>query len=120
MGFEWLPKKNYKQHYICLECKKGFKKPSFKDIKNVKSSDFSNLMKDYYALKNRNDILIWVKEAYNNLKVICPNCKNNMIKVHYDFEVPSMKDNKSWKRLQKTLASKLIKKYQDKIKPLRH
>ena len=110
MGFEWLPKKNYKRHYICLQCQKGFKRPSKKDMKNAELPDFSNLMNDFYASEEQN-IIKYIKAAHNKLKVTCPNCKDDMLQVHYDFEVPKQRDSKSWKTLQETLADKLIINY---------
>ncbi len=34
-----------------------------------------------------------------------------MLQVHYNFEVPPQRDNKSWKNLQKTLSSKIVISY---------
>ena len=111
MGFEWLPSKNYKRHYICLKCQKGFKRPSKKDMKNPTSEDFSDLMKDYYLYSRQQDIVKYIKAKYQEITVVCPNCQNKMLQVHYDFEVPRQRDDKSWKILPKRLSSKTILKY---------
>jgi len=107
MGFEWLPTKNYKRHYICLACQKGFKRPSEKDLKHAESSDLSNLMPDYYAARSEQDLVTYITEAHQKLKAVCPNCQAPMLQVHYDFEVPSIRDDTAWKMLRKTLSSKM-------------
>jgi len=101
MGFEWLPGKNYKRHFICLECQKGFKRASEKDLKNKKSIDLFGLMDKYYSSDSTIDIIKFIEKEHGKLKVTCPNCRNEMIQVHYDFEIPSHRDNKSWKTLKK-------------------
>lgn len=111
MGFDWLPAKNYKRHYICLECKKGFKRPSKKDMKNPVDSDLSNLMEDYYSSENTQDIVQYITEAYQKLNVVCPNCSNPMLQVHYNFEVSPQRDYKAWKKLRENLSSKTTISY---------
>jgi hypothetical protein len=105
MGFEWLPAKNYKRHYICLKCQKGFKRASKEDMKHPVNDDFSNLMNDYYAATSQTAIVTYINAAYEKIKVSCPQCKNEMKQVHYDFEVPSLRDTKSWKHLRATLQT---------------
>ncbi len=112
MGFEWIPLKNYKRHYICLKCQKGFKRASEEDRKHSKSKDLSNLMNEYYASGSQQDIVKFINASYQKMKVVCPNCRNFMLQVHYDFEVPSQRDNKSWKRLNRTMSSKTILNYE--------
>ena len=106
MGFDWLSPKNYKRHYICLKCQKGFKRPSKQDMKYSKSTDFSNLMNEYYTSDTKQDIVKYIDARFETLKVICPNCRNKMLQVHYNFEVPPQRDNKSWKNLRETMSSK--------------
>lgn len=106
MGFDWLSPKNYKRHYICLSCKKGFKRPSKQDMKHLHSGDFSNLMNDYYDSQNQQDIVDYINATYQKLKVVCPNCTNEMIQVHYNFEVPAQRDKKAWEMIQKEMSSK--------------
>lgn len=111
MGFDWIAAKNYKRHYICLKCQKGFKRSSKEDMKHPKSTDFSNLMNEYYESDTQQDILKYIEGRFEALKVVCPNCKNSMLQVHYNFEVPPQRDNKSWKNLQKTMSSKVVIPY---------
>ena len=111
MGFEWVPLKNYKRHYICLKCQKGFKRPSEEDMKHSKSTDFSDLMDEYYASGTQQDIVKYINVSHQKMKVVCPNCQYLMLQVHYDFEVPPQRDKKSWKTLQKTMKSKTTLKY---------
>lgn len=111
MGFEWLPLKNYKRHYICLNCQKGFKRASEEDMKEPQSIDLSNLMEDYYKGNTRQDIVNYIQAAYQKLEVICPNCQGLMLQVHYDFEVPPRRDRKSWKKIKERLSSKTILQY---------
>ena len=115
MGFEWIPIKNYKRHYICLDCQKGFKRPSEKDMKNSESTDFSNLMNEYYATEAKQDIVKYIQKTYEKIKVVCPNCQNNMLQVPYTFEVPKQQDKKSWKTIQETWSSKTIINYNSYI-----
>lgn len=77
MGFEWLTNKPYKRHYICLNCRKGFKRPSKEDIISAES-----------------------KESY---QPTCPQCQQHMIQVDYTFKVPKQRDKKAWKELEKQL-----------------
>lgn len=107
MGFDWLPAKNYKRHYICLHCQKGFKRASTKDMKNPVHDDFSNLMNVYYEATPQTDIVKYINTAYEKIKVTCPECKNAMKQVHYNFEVPSQRDTKSWKHLRETVQTQI-------------
>lgn len=111
MGFDWIVLKNYKRHYICLKCQKGFKRPSEKDMKHPKSTNFSTLMSQYYTSDMQQDIVKYIDAAHQKMKVICPNCENLMLQVHYNFEVPPQRDSKSWKKLQKTMTSEIIINY---------
>jgi len=111
MGFEWLPAKNYKRHYICLKCKKGFKRPSEADMKHSVSTDFSDLMNEYYANDIQQDIIKYIDAAYRTLKVVCPNCQNSMLQVDYNFKVPPQRDKKSWKILQERFFSSPVIHY---------
>lgn len=111
MGFEWLAPKNYKRHYICLSCQKGFKRASEKDMKVPKSVDFSTLMKDYYTSNSQEDLVKYIKTAHKELEVVCPNCQNLMLQVHYDFEVPARRDDKAWRELRNRMSSKTILRY---------
>lgn len=115
MGFDWIAAKNYKRHYICLKCQKGFKRPSKEDMKYPKSTNFSDLMTEYYASGTQQDIVKYIHAAHQKIKVICPNCQYLMLQVHYNFEVPSQRDTKSWKVLQKTMSSEIIIKYDSYI-----
>ena len=115
MGFEWLTSKNYKRHYICLKCQKGFKRPSEKDMKYTQAMDLSNLMNEYYASTTQQDIVKYIHTAHQKLKVVCPNCKNQLLQVHYDFEVPAQRATKSWKNLQKTMHPKTVLNYKTYI-----
>lgn len=106
MGFDWVAPKNYKRHYICLDCQKGFKRPSKKDMKHEESADLSDLMERYYALETRQDIIEYIDLAYQNIKAVCPNCGNHMLQVHYNFEVPPHRDDRAWKKLRSTMSDK--------------
>ena len=111
MGFDWLSPKNYKRHYICLECQKGFKRPSEKDMKHSEQFDLSNLMNEYYVSEGEQDILKYISASHKKLNVVCPNCQGQMLQVHYNFEVPPQRDKNSWKSLQKEMSSKTSIKY---------
>lgn len=115
MGFEWVPQKNYKRHFICLNCQKGFKQASEKDRKHSKSIDISDLMNEYYASETETNILNYIYTAHQKTKVVCPNCQCMMVQVHYDFEIPAQTDNKSWKTLQKEMSTKTTIKYETYI-----
>jgi len=106
MGFEWIPKKQYKRHYICLGCQKGFKRPPKEDMKHDESVDLSNLMHAYYEAGTAQDIVKHIREKHDRLQVVCPHCQHHMIHVHYDFEVPPQRDHKSWKKLRMNLQAK--------------
>lgn len=81
MGFEWLADDPYyKRHFICLPCKKGFKRASTLEIKNAQN--------------------------LQNERVNCPQCRKKMIQVPYTFEVPPKRDQKAWKQLAQQYANK--------------
>ncbi|MEZ5009538.1 MAG: hypothetical protein R2753_15440 [Chitinophagales bacterium] len=111
MGFDWVAKKNYKRHYICLNCQKGFKRAAEDDMKDAVDTNLSNLMNEYYASKAQQDIVNYIDEAYQKAKVVCPNCQSKMLQVDYNFEVPAQRDHKSWKKLQETLSPKMTPNY---------
>lgn len=111
MGFDWIPYKNYKRHYICLNCQKGFKRPSKKDMKHSVSVDLSNLMDEYYSSEVEQDILEYINAAHQKRRVVCPNCEHQLLQVHYNFEVPPRRDNKSWKALKERMSFKLLPQY---------
>lgn len=111
MGFEWIASKNYKRHFICLKCQKGFKRPSEEDMKHSESANFSSLMNDYYTSGVHQDIVKYIKAAHEKVTVICPNCQNKMLQVQYDFEVPPQRDTKSWKSIRKSMQSKTVIDY---------
>ena len=115
MGFDWLVHKNYKRHYICLKCQKGFKRPSEEDMKHSNATDLSNLMNEYYASGTEQDIVKYIYAAHQKMNVVCPNCQGLMLQVHYNFEVPPQRDNKSWKTLQKTMSSEIEINYDNHI-----
>jgi DNA-directed RNA polymerase subunit RPC12/RpoP len=115
MGFEWIASKNYKRHYICLKCQKGFKRPSQEDMKHSDATDLSDLMTKYYASDTLQDIVKYICVAHQKLKVACPNCQFQLLQVHYDFEVPRQRDTKSWKNLQKTMSTKILINYETYI-----
>lgn len=104
MGFEWIALKNYKRHYVCLDCQKGFKRASQKDMKNPVSSDLSDLMERYYVSHTDEDILDFINASYQKIKAVCPQCRESMIQVSYDFEVPKQRDTKAWKEVRKRLS----------------
>ena len=79
------------------------------------AADLSDLMSDYYASDSQQDIVKYINTAYQKLKVICPNCQNSMLQVHYDFEVPAQRDNKSWKLIQKRMFPKTVLDYRTYI-----
>ncbi len=106
MGFDWIPSKNYKRHYICLNCKKGFKKPAITDVKHAKYTDYSSLMDTYYRASLDRDIIRYIQDAIIKAKVVCPNCGGNMLQVDYNFKVPAQRDIKYWNKLEKSLTAK--------------
>jgi len=111
MGFEWLSIKNYKKHYICLKCQKGFKRASKQDMKHPKPEDLSKIMEEYYSSDNQQGIVQYIDSRYQELKVICPHCQNKMLQMHYDFEVPRQRDTKSWQALRERLSSQTLINY---------
>ncbi|WP_156112408.1 hypothetical protein [Lacinutrix jangbogonensis] len=80
-------------------------------MKHTKSIDFSGLMEEYYASGTQQDIIKYINKAFQEIRVVCPNCKNQMLQVHYDFEVPAQHDLKSWKNLQENMSSKTVIQY---------
>lgn len=117
MGFEWLPAKNYKRHYICLDCQKGYKRPSKEDMKEEEKGTVPhNLMELYYASDRKEDILQYIHATYQNHKVPCPQCQQPMLEVSYVFKVPKQRDNKTWKELKTYFGNKAKPNYERYIK----
>lgn len=115
MGFDWINPKNYKTHYICLDCQKGFKRSNSKELKHQPNTDFSSLMEDFYEQASEQDIIAYIQKAYDTLKVKCPNCSNQMVEMHYNFEVPPQRDNKAWKEIRLRYANKLLIPFENYI-----
>lgn len=117
MGFEWLPVKNYKRHYICLDCQKGYKRPSKKDMKEEERGAIPyNLMELYYNSDKKQDIVQYIREVYQEHKVTCPQCQKPMLQVSYVFKVPKQRDNKAWKDLKTYFGDKARPNYGRYIK----
>ena len=105
MGFDKIPVKNYKRHFICFQCQKGFKRPSENDLVHSGATDLSEIMNAYYDSDSKVDIVKYIEDAYQKIKAVCPNCKAAMVQVDYNFEVPPLRDNKAWKLLQQQMSS---------------
>ena len=106
MGFDWIAPKNYKRHFICLPCQKGFKRSSEKDMINDTSIDIPTLLEKYYQTEEKMDILRFIMNALDKAKVACPNCRGEMVLVHYNFEVPPFRDKKAWQTLRDQYSTK--------------
>lgn len=115
MGFEWVALKNYKRHYVCLDCQKGFKRASKQDMKNPEQSDLSDLMERYYAGHSSKNIIQYIDSAFKQMKAVCPQCREAMIQVSHDFEVPRQRDTKAWKELRKRLHHRTLPVYDSYI-----
>ncbi|MEL6675777.1 MAG: hypothetical protein AAFR61_26455 [Bacteroidota bacterium] len=75
-------------------------------MKHEASVDLSHLMEEYYQSSSEQDIVAYIEEQFEVLKVVCPHCQSQMIQVHYDFEVPARRDTKAWEKLSVALQSK--------------
>lgn len=67
----------YKDHYVCFECQKTFKRRLWLDIRKGKKE---------------------------NSPAKCPQCGAQMANMGKDFESPKQKDDKAWKHLQNLYA----------------
>ncbi|MFK7970132.1 MAG: hypothetical protein AB8F95_07180 [Bacteroidia bacterium] len=80
-------------------------------MKHAHAPDFSNLMSEYYASGQEHDIVTYIQTAHQKAQVVCPQCQGPMLQVHYNFEVPPHRDNRAWKRLQKTMHADTVLKF---------
>lgn len=117
MGFEWLPVKNYKRHYICLDCQKGYKRPSKEDMREEEREAVPyNLMELYYNSDRKKDIVQYIQAVHQEHKVPCPQCQKTMLQVSYVFKVPRQMDNKAWRDLRTYFGEKVEPNYERYIK----
>ncbi|MFK7797458.1 MAG: hypothetical protein AB8E82_08385 [Aureispira sp.] len=113
MGFEWLPAKNYKKHYICLHCQKGFKRASDEDRKHKRAKEnIHSLMETYYASNQRLNIVQYIDAVHIQQQEFCPQCQEAMIQVSYVFEVPRQRNQRAWNALKERLGTKQMLDYQ--------
>lgn len=100
MSYFYLKKyKRYKRHFICFNCKKGFRQPNEKDMAE-QNGDLSLLLNAFYYSKPKKqvskDIVEYLKEKYFFNAVKCPQCADYMCEVHMSFKTPPKKDSKQW------------------------
>ena len=93
----------YKRHFICFECRKNFKQPNEKDIAE-KNGDYSLLMNAFYYFKKKKEIskstIDYLNTTYFENKILCPQCRKQMVEVPMSFETPPKRELKKWKSLK--------------------
>ncbi len=96
--------KNYKNHFVCFECRKSFKKVTIDDmlIQNSDLNDYRNAFLNYNSEKSKKfrrvnpERVEFLTEKYNNRKVKCPDCENLMADLGKDFKAPKKDKIKEW------------------------
>ena len=99
--------KKYKAHYVCFECRKGFKQPPIEDL-IIANGDWKNYEKAYLIpIKERKkfreenpEILSYLEMKYVNRVCKCPECGQAMKNVGLDFKSPKKERNEEWKIIE--------------------
>lgn len=108
----------YKTHYICLDCRKQFKRPNaFELMSKDGVGDLYNRLdqkrqgmiqtQDGEVLRmTADDEASWaeMQEKYFGT-VVCPQCSKPMKKVSSNFEAPKSKDLRQWEILKAKFAT---------------
>jgi hypothetical protein len=103
--------KKYKAHYVCFDCRKGFKQPPIEDL-IIANGDWHKYQKAYldsskkikmFRLENP-EIIEFFKEKYLNRVCKCPDCGREMKNVGLDFKTPRREKSDEWKILESLYA----------------
>lgn len=82
-----------KDHYVCFDCRKCFKRPSFRFVPTRPlTSDERQPFSRHIRMRL-------------NQSVICPNCGKLSRFAGRDFKAPKMRDLKGWERVRRFLDS---------------
>ncbi|WP_196894772.1 hypothetical protein [Aureivirga marina] len=96
--------KRYKRHFICVDCRKGFKKSNEKDFAE-KNGELSLLLNAFYFSKPKKKLSKKEKDAlklkYFERVEDCPQCNQKMKEVSMSFKAPAKNKLKEWKELMK-------------------
>jgi hypothetical protein len=101
--------KNYKECWICFQCRKSFKKTNFEDFleQNGKTEVYRKLIrcrgkKARNLAEKKYGVTTNELEADYYSKVSkCPGCGDILIIVEMDFKTPKQSDKKTWARLKR-------------------
>lgn len=94
----------YKNHFVCFECRKGFKKIALLDYLQKKGLDLaykelrvatSGKLKAQYEKKHDITYKQLLDLYYENVSG-CPECGTTMWPMGYDFRVPKRSDKNQW------------------------
>jgi hypothetical protein len=100
--------KHYKQSYSCFECRKTFKKTTFKDyLKQLGKLDVVDKLsrcinqQQHDELMSRLKVDLGTLEAeYHQLISVCPQCGGQLANMGMDFKSPKTDDLKAWNIIQ--------------------
>jgi DNA-directed RNA polymerase subunit RPC12/RpoP len=82
-----------KDHYVCFDCRKSFKRPSFRFVpaQTLRSEDHHSFSRHILMRLNQS--------------VVCPNCGHFSRFAGRDFKAPKMRDVKAWELVRSFLDS---------------
>ena len=93
----------YKRHFICVECRKGFKQPNEKDMADA-NGELSIFLDAFYFSKPRKrvpkDIVAQLRKKYFQNEIKCPECAAPMTEVSKGFLIPPKRKAKEWEALR--------------------
>lgn len=99
--------KKYKAHYVCFDCRKGFKQSPIEDLV-IENGDWKDYEKAYLIpieirkkfRKENSEIVDYLEQKYINRVCKCPDCGQAMKNVGLDFKSPKKEKTEEWKILE--------------------
>ena len=99
--------KIYKTHYVCFDCRKGFKQSPIEDL-IIAGGDWQKYEKAFLnspdktkRFQNENpEIVSYLEEKYLNRICKCPDCGREMKNVGFDLRTPKKDKIEEWEILQ--------------------
>jgi hypothetical protein len=99
--------KVYKEHYVCFDCRKGFKQSPIEDsiisngdLQKYQKAYLDSLQKRKKFQKENPEIVNYLQEKYLSRVCKCPNCGCEMKNVGFDLKTPKREKVEEWKILK--------------------
>ena len=95
--------KRYKDHYVCFDCRKGFKQRRIEDLIEARG-DWQKYQKAYLSSPEKREkfqsenpkVTEYFEKHYFNRINKCPDCGREMKNVGLDFKTPKKEKIEEW------------------------